>query len=485
MAVVLCALAGCAGPGPKLFPITPQTVRTLPDGRVERVYDLDGDAQADAGEILTPAGLIERLERDSNGDGVLDTNITPPAMATEDLPHLIIILDSVPFELVRDFWLQGRFRLFHPPARIVSPFPVMSDLCIADFFGVLPCNSVESQFYNGHALNSGFATYARETNSQWLEKVDYHLDFSVHTVGYLHPYEWFDHELRRIQEHLREAPHARFVAYVVGTSALGAQFGREGHVAGLIKVDRFCQQLVHMMHGRIHITLLSDHGHDFVASKRVDLRQALRRSGYRVGRTLTAPGDVIVPEFGIVTCAGIHTEEPATVARDSVNIEGVDLAAFQDESDRIVVRTRDGLARISRRDDRLRYRAIAGDPLRLKTILDELATRGLVDDDGFVADADLFTATNDHVYPDPIHRLWRAFHDMTRHTPDVLLSIKRGYHVGSAFISEVIKVKAAHGSLLAKSSSGFVMSTAGVIPSPIRMQNVRKTLRALNVPLDP
>jgi len=483
MAGIFFTLVGCAGPAPKLFPVTPQTVRDLPDGRVERLYDLDGDTKADAGEVLPRTGMIEHLERDRNG--VFDTDITPPAMATEKLPHLVVILDSVPFELVRDLWRQGRFRLFHPPARIISPFPVMSDLCIADFFGVTPCNSVESQFYNGHTLNSGFASYARETNSQWLKKVDYHLGFEVHTVGYLHPYEWFNHELRRIQEHVLETSHPRFVAYAVGTSALGAQFGRQGHLAGLIEVDRLCQQLIHKLNGRIHITLLSDHGHDFATSQRIDLRDALGRCGYRVGRTLTAPGDVVIPEFGIVSCAGIHTKEPDSVARDVVNVEGVDLAAFQDESDRIVVRTRGGLARISRRGGRYRYEVVTGDPLRLKPILAELAKRGVIDDDGFVSDDDLFTATSDHIYPDPIHRLWRAFHDMTRHTPDVLLSIKRGYHVGSAFISKVIKVKAVHGNLLANSSSGFVMSTAGSLPSPIRMQNVRAALRALRVPLDP
>jgi hypothetical protein len=209
--------------------------------------------------------------------------------------------------------------------------------------------------------------------------------------------------------------------------------------------------------------------------------------GYRESGVLEKPQDVVVPAFGLVNCAAVYTPSPASVARDLVSLEGVDLTAYRDESDNVIVLSRDGVASVSESGGKYRHVAERGDPLRLKTVLANLAQRELVDAEGFIDDGALFDATADHIYPDPLHRLHRAFHGLCRHVPDVLISLADGWCWGSPFMSGFLTVSAAHGSLRQSSSTGFVMTTAGRLPPVMRMQNVAQELRragAWQTPVD-
>ncbi len=98
-----------------------------------------------------------------------------------------------------------------------------------------------------------------------------------------------------------------------------------------------------------------------------------------------------------------------------------------------------------------------------------------------VADADWFAATTEHVYPDPLYRLWRAFHGLLVNTPDVLVSIEDGYCYGTSFFNLWVNLKSAHGSLRRSSTHGFVMSTAGRVPDPIRMKDLTTQLQNLGL----
>ncbi len=477
-------VGGCAGPAPGLFPPVPFRIDADSTGRAERAYDLGGDGSPDYWEIASPDGVVTRLRFRAGADGqAQNEEIILDEMNRDDCSHLLIILDSVPYSMVRDLWDRGRFRLFHPPSRVISPFPVMTDTALAEFFGCAPCPGVESAFYDGRRLTNGYRTYVNEGNTPWLAHVDYHLNPVAHSVAYLDPDAWFDHELRRIQELFVLSEPRVFVAYSVGPSSLGANAGRDGHQAGLIRLDRFCQWIVHATRGRARITLMSDHGHNLVRSKRIPLPELLGRAGYRVRETLEKPGDVVVPEFGIVTCAAIHTGEQARVARDVVGFEGIELAAYRDEEDRVVVVGRSGEAVISRKGRTYRYAPTAGDPLEMNAVLSELEARGLASEDDYFEDRVLFEATSDHRYPDAVARLWRAFHGLVEHTPDVLLSVEDGYHCGSAFMSDVVDLAAAHGNLGPLGSTAFVMSMSGGLPAVVRMEDLRSELVESGVPL--
>ena len=494
-------LGGCvAGRGPQLFPLVPTERRVLADGGVARGYDIDRDGRVDFVEQLSADGIIQVLHYDTNADGRLDLDVALSGISPDERRDLIILLDSVPFEVVQSAYEHGRLRMFHRPTRVISPFPVMTDLCFSEFFGITPSPGVESQYYNGQTLIGGLSTYLGGGNAAWLRKVDYHMQPLAHASAYMDSHPWFMHELGQIERLFFTQETETFVGYCVGTSALGAQYGRNGHYAALIALDRFCQSVLHRTRGRVRITLLSDHGHNLVQSERALIPEMLRQVGYRVTKRLQRAGDIVVPQFGVVTCAAIHTKSPERVASDVIGIEGVDLAAYVGQSGDVIVLSRGGSARISRSQpaakvgdaaddsnddehdgrggDGVRYRYVTqrGDPLSLIEILSELKSRGLVDADGFIADRDLLQATLRHTYPDGVHRLWRAFHGLIEHPPDVMVSISDGWHTGSVTIAKIRIMHATHGNLNELGSTGFAMTTAGELPADLRMEDLRTAL---------
>jgi hypothetical protein len=472
---------GCApsGPRPVLFPVTPVSIHALDKGCMERLYDTDHDGRPDCSERLNAAGIVDALRYDDNHDGCLDDQDKPVVLA--DIPQaerrdLVIILDSIPYSMVESLWLEGRFRLFYHPTRVISPFPVMTDLAISDFLGRLPCPGVESAYFDGQVLRDGYAGYAEKKNVPWMDYVDWHLEPVTHASVYLGPRAWYAHELREIHDAFRKSNKERMITYVVGTSAMGARIGRNGHQAALIELDRLCQQLMFETRGRVRMSMLSDHGHHLGASRRIPLSDLLAEFGYRVGTRLERPGDVVVPEFGMVTCAVIHTHERQEVARDVLGIEGMELTAYRDPADRVIVLSRTGRAAITRSAAGLSYQPDFGDPLELMPILAALRQQGKLSPDGFVDDSQLISEMVSCTYPDVLHRLWRAFHGLVQHTPDVLVSTDDGYHCGSAFMSTVAHLTAAHGNLRRWSSTGFSMTMAGNLPKAVRMENLRQAL---------
>jgi len=485
LAAIALALGGCAGPPPRLFPVAPVQVAARADGGWDRWYDTDGDGRADYCEQLSADGLITTLGYDTTGDGRLDEQVELAAVPADQCRHLILLLDSVPFGMVQDLRAQGRFRFFPPPSQVISPFPVMTDPSFAELFGTTPTPGVESEHFDGRRLTNGYIVYANKGNVPWQAHVDYYLAPALHACAYLWPRAWYDHELRRVEETFEGSTGKKLTAYLVGTSAVGARIGRNGHQAGLIKLDRLCQALMYKAHGRLRITMLSDHGHNLVSSRRVPLSDLLREFGYRVHDTLEKPDDVVVPEFGMVTCAAIHTRIPAAAAADAVGIEGIELAAYRDPGgDDVVVLSRSGRARIAHSPAGLRYRAEQGDPLAMLAVLEQLAQQGKVDADGFVDDRVLFEATAAHEYPDAVYRLWRAFHGLIQHTPDVLLSVQDGWHCGSPTQSRLVQLMAAHGNLRPLGSLGFAMSMAGPLPPLMRMAELGRVLEQKGVPLN-
>lgn len=477
---------GCAGPGPKLFPPAPVWREALPDGSVERWYDTNRDRRPDYRETISPDGRLVAIAYDRNQDGQVEEDIVLDQVPEGERRHLVILLDSVPYEVAEGLWREGCFRFFRGPSRVISPFPVMTDLSFAEFFHVSPSPGVESEYYDGKRLRNGYSGYIREENSSWTACTDYHMPQLNHGNAYLSIRPWFAHELRRIQNLCLQCDRPLVIGYCVGTSGMGAAYGRQGHVDAMAMVDRFCRELIYRTRGRARFALLSDHGHHFACkvSKRIPLREELARQGYRVRNRLTRPRDIVVPEFAMVSCASIYTRAPACVARDVVTIEGVDLAAYR-EGDALVVVGRDGLARISRSEAGFRYQPERGDPLELRPVLASLAEAGKVGPQGYVPDRVLFEATVDHAYPDAVARLWRAFHGLVEHTPDVLVSLADGYHAGSRLQTEMIALVGVHGSLRRMSTYGFAMTSEGSLPANIRMEDLREALRAAGVPFGP
>ena len=74
-------------------------------------YDTNHDGRRDYAEQWNADGRVAVLRFDSNRDGELDLEVALDQLDSSQSRELLIILDSVPYQLVRTLRDAGRFRL--------------------------------------------------------------------------------------------------------------------------------------------------------------------------------------------------------------------------------------------------------------------------------------------------------------------------------------------------------------------------------------
>ncbi len=407
----------------------------------------------------------------------IDLDAIPPS----ECPHLLIVLDGVPFELVEELRQEGRFRLFHPPARVICCYPAMTDLALSELFGTGPCLGFQALFYDRRAnrMSDGNAVYLSGRNSPWLAEMDYRCSLWWDAKVYLDPQAVFRHELAGILRTLQPVQQGEVRAYSVGTAGLGTRGGRPAILRYLAELDDLCERLVYERQGRIKITLTADHGHNLVENRRVSFSRLLRDGGYRPARSLRGPRDVVTVSYGLVTYADFATHDPAGVAQCLLHHEDAEFACYP-AAGALLVRSRAGEARITRTTRGFTYEATSGDPLLLAPVIERLRAAGKVSAAGEIDEDALFHATVDHVYPDPLARLWGAFHEVAENPPDLIVNLRDGACHGSAFFHAMLgTVVSTHGSLNRLNSTTFAMTMLGELPPALRTREVLPALDRL------
>ncbi|QOJ13215.1 MAG: hypothetical protein HRU75_00570 [Planctomycetia bacterium] len=473
--------SGCGAFSLRLFP--PQLgAESLEGGEVELRYDLNRDGRPDFAERHAADSQVHHIRFDvQNGGAAL------PWPTGGDVTDLIIIVDSIPFEVVEQAWNSGRLRLFAPPSRTIAPFPAVTDPAINDLLGCGRALGVEAMYYANGAPSAALREYSNWSNSPWARVMNYRLWAPAHGLAYLDPGTWLLHELGRVQAgfHERhESGDARpYLAYLVGGSSIGARYARKGHEYALDLLDRMCRAVIHRAHGRVRITLMSDHGHTYEDPVRVRLSEALRVAGFHPVSRIRGPRDVFIPEWGMISCASIYTSAPVEAAAAAARLEGVELTLARDPSEAAarLVFAGEASARIECLDDGwFRYQTSQGDPLQLAPQWAELCAAGKARADGAIHDSVLFEALARHRFPDSLMRLCRA-DDLFAHPPDVYVSLSPGHFSGETTFRAVVGLNATHGSIRDDSSCGFVMTTAGALPPVLRNADVGAALRRAGV----
>jgi len=442
-------------------------------------YDLNHNGAPDYKETTNAEGRVVTVEElpDKKSPG-WTTNLNEVSSGTSR--HLIFLLDGVPYDLVRHLYEKGFFRAFHPPQKVISCFPPMTDPAFAMLFHAGAPLGFEAQYYDKKAgkVSNGQQVFLKGLNKPgeaYMQYTTKHLDAALQ---YLAPEYALGIEIRDIVKDFRKSKDRVFFGYFASTAGMGTDQGRGGIIRYLERLDRLTHQLIREFRGDIKVTMLADHGHTLMPAARVRLGDFLKKKGFKVKKKIRSDKDVVLIEFGLVTNAMLYTRTPGKVADALLENPAVNLCIFP-EGKSVVVESRAGKAKIFERDGRFRYDDSGGDPLELGDILQKLKAAGAVDENGFVDEARLFEATVDHKYPDPLARVWQAFHGLVKNPPDLAVTLFDNYFNGSNFFSALVKVKSTHGSLNNVNMTTFIMSTARPFERPLGMEEVRDVIEEM------
>lgn len=450
-------LAGCGGPA-VIFPDKPMAI-----SKARADYDTDADGSADFFYMFNQAGRIDRIAYDRNGDGEPDEIVNLDAVNPRLSRHLVLVLDGFPFDVVREFYDSGHLRMFHIPAVVISPYPVMTDLSLEDALGYIPCAGVEAKYYNRtkRAVVGGAGDYLTGKNEPFAKIVTYRAPPLDDGTAYMNPKAMFEKDLVNIKRLWDRRQNMEFIAYFVSTAGMGSRFGKAGQIHALSRIEQFIGQILFETHGLVKVTLLADHGQTNTPYTLAGLDKHLKNKGWHLVNRLQRDKDVVMIKFGLVTCASFNTRNPAALADDLLTAKSVELASYV-EGDALIVRTKDAKAVIKSSDGKtFEYNPVVGDPLKL-------GGKGM-----FNGREQLKAATSGKCqYPDALYRLWRAHFALVENPPDVIVSLFDRYCSGSGFFSGVMKRSSTHGGLNWKNSATFIMSTAGAIKGPLRSEDI-------------
>jgi hypothetical protein len=411
--------------------------------------------------------------------------------------RLLLCLDGVPFEVVREAKSRGMFDNFREPARLLSPFPTLTNVALAEMLGATPPAGYESLYFDREAkeLRGGVRKYiGRRTPdkvpSSYMDELDYQEPLAFEFLIYVATDAVWRADMRRFRERFLSAPPSRdFFGFLKATDGLLHIGGPERLTVALQSLDRLLREIQEAAGSETEIVLFSDHGMNLLENRRVNLLTHLARGGYEVVTNMRRPRGrrrVSAPGFGLCGYAALYCGDEtgrAELAESLRGLEGVDFSVYREEGDgAAVVAGASGRARIERRERNgetfYRYEQLDGDPLGLVESARALCAEGRFDGDGFARDSDWLARTWGHTYPDaPANVYASVFSPRVRHTADVLVSLSDGYYYGATAFSRMVRLLATHGNALRSSSHAFLMSTHRAFPTHVRSAEARPVLR--------
>lgn len=382
--------------------------------------------------------------------------------------RLLLCLDGVPHKLIEGERSRGLFDSFKSPARLLSPFPTMTNVALSAMLGATPPAGYESLYFDRKAreLRGGISKYVgRRTPdkvpSSYMEELDYQEPLPFEFLIYVAPEKVWRADMQRFRERFRAAPQNRdYFAFLKATDGLLHAQGPERLAIALESLDKILKEIRSYCGDETEIVMFSDHGMNLEENRRVPLASTLRRRGFKV----------VIPAFGLCSYAALYCDEDVIpeVARASAEVTGVDFAVYKDAA-AVVVESSRGQARIEYEaaTDSYRYVNVSGDPLQLGSFPNTFAT-----------DAVWYERTAGHRYPNAVANVYKSlFTPRVKHTADVLISMNDGYYYGWTAFGRFVRLRATHGNALQSSSNAFLMSTHRNFPAFVRADDAKTLLR--------
>lgn len=386
-----------------------------------RETDVDGDGRIDR---------IQTLDQEGRVTGVVDA----PAPGSDPERTVVIAIDAVPYEIFAKLQREGLFSAFFPAARMIAPYPSLTNVGYTAILRTPPVLGYEDRYYDPVENRMRGGVSDRLFN-RFKDVAPFHDVFAwepPHLWGvgiYYFPGTITKAELHKVEEILHTSEEGELILYFGGTDALGHVRGWGGLEEYLHLVDRMLRGFLAAGGASRRVVLFSDHGTSAVPSRRVDVKEALRAAGFHLRNRLDDPGDVVVPGYGLVGSIQAFTRcgEEEAVARALLGVEGVDFVFWREG---------DGVAALS----------AGGRPNPLDRPEAE--------------------------YPDLRRRVQDAARNHTAHPASVFASLKDGWHHGSGLFEFLADMKGTHGSARATSTLGFVASNVDRLPDTLRAEEV-------------
>ena len=382
--------------------------------------------------------------------------------------RLLLCLDGVPHKLIEGERSRGLFDSFKSPARLLSPFPTMTNVALSAMLGATPPAGYESLYFDRKAreLRGGISKYVgRRTPdkvpSSYMEELDYQEPLPFEFLIYVAPEKVWRADMQRFRESFRAAPPGRdYFAFLKATDGLLHAQGPARLAVALESLDKILKEIRSYCGDETEIVMFSDHGMNLEENRRIPLASTLSRRGFKV----------VIPAFGLCSYAALYCDEDVIpeVARASVEVTGVDFAVYKNRGE-VVVESSSGQARVEYEaaTDSYRYVIVSGDPLQLGSFPNTFAT-----------DAVWFERTAGHRYPNAVANIYKSlFTPRVKHTADVLISMNDGYYYGWTAFGRFVRLRATHGNALQASSNAFLMSTHREFPAFVRADDAKSLLR--------
>lgn len=471
-------MAGCTGSKQLIFPRAPLD-RTAREIR----YDVNGNNRADFALQADGDNRSTILAYDVTEDSRYDRTYRINDYAPGTVPHLIILLDSIPFQYVLDFYNAGHFSWFPPPQKVIAPFPTLSAVIFNQMLHAPPLIGTNNYYYDQrtNAMSSRFWEHTKGEKDTWQRYLHYDADYLTEVTGFLKTRQVYQRELECIKRTFDSSPDRITVVYAISSAGMVCRYGLQGIRECLEELERLCLQLLWERQGALKISITSDHGHNLMKSEFVPLSSILADAGFKVRDKIETANDVVIDTEGLVTYAGLHTQRPQAVADVLLKQSRVQLAMYL-EADRVIVRDDKGSAAIEKKNGRLRYIPVDRDVLSYSPIIDALSALGKVDREGFAAEDDWFAATVDHTWPDAPSRIWDAFHGSVICPSDLMITLNDGYMSGIPLFKSFITMASSHGGLNQVNSATFLLSMTGRAVRPLRTRDILKAIEPEYVP---
>ena len=485
----LAALGGCGGPS---WPRAPQVVRGDPAAPRAALWQPEGEGNGRYLQLYRQ-GVKRSFYIDQDNDGLFELLVDVDELDPAQVRWVFIYLDGVPYRQFRELYDEGHFRLFHPPAKMISTFPSITDIAFSTMYNIPGTSCYESVVYDRvrNDVRDGLEVYLGGRNELWASLVDYRQHRWLDAVGYIMPRfsgrREFGRMFGRAADILAERPEQQVVViYTMATDAINHTGQWHQARTMLLELERYIEELVYRQRGRLGVLLLSDHGNNFVQRcRRVDVQGAVERAGLnaRFNRGFRRPGDVVVLRYGLVSLVEAYCQSEADrqkLLEALVATEGIEHVMWR-VGENVRVAGLGGVAEIARRvepsgrgaEEYFSYRRIQGDPLELQGLLDGLAARRFAGDaQAYYAAEELLLATAGHVWPDPLWRIWHGLSDHPVVVPDVVASMALGWYYGDTTLEQFSEINGTHGGLRDADTNTFFTTNLFAPPAVMRTAEV-------------